>query len=664
MLDRRDFLKTPIATAVVTAVSETIPVTAEVKAWNGKPTLIIRGQPVYSCFYALTDCLGGRWTWEELPRISIRQFVKAGFRLFQVDLFLEDVWAREGPLDITLARKQLRGILEVCPDAAVVIRWHLNAPKWWAETYPEELTRYANGPVAPIERETVMRMIMDDLQRTPRVSLASARWRDMATAKTAELLRELAKTPEGNALAGIHVACGVYGEWHYWGFIRNEPDTSKPMQERFHAWRRTRQRPPVAVPSVEERAALDDGIFRDPVKREPVIDYYRCQQELVSQLVVHFCRTVKQNWPRKILTGAFYGYFFSLFERQATGGHLCLQDVLAAPEVDYLSAPQAYGALYRDLGGCGITRSLVESARLHGKLFLDEMDQSPSWKWQNNVDTAFKLDDVPADVALIRRNVLESFTRGMGLWYYDFGPANGSGWWADRRLMVEIARLKEVLEGYHQKPYQPAADVLFVYDTDVFYFTGSTPGSDPITDVLAVNRATAAAWQTSVSMATIHLADLPRVDLDRYKVIVFANTWLLTGEQRRFIREKVIAGRRHVVFAGPVGYCDGHSLSPEFVKEVTGQPLEKAAVVQRDGVWTAATPPVDPAVWRRIFVAAGAHLYLDQNDVIHAGAGVVLMHTKTGGPRRLTLRNGKTIQLDMPPKSSLLFDAETGERLL
>jgi len=678
---------TPALAATAPALSSG-PVSAEVKPWNGKPTLFVNSKPTYACFYALTDCPGGRWSWEEAPQQHIRQFAQIGFKLFQLDLFLESVWPADGPLDIEPARRQIRGVLDACPGGAVVLRWHLNAPSWWAERRPEELTRYANGEFETIERHVPPRALMDDLRRTPRVSLASKPWREMATAKTIELLQKLAATPEGNALAGIHVACGVYGEWHYWGFMNNEPDTSAPMQAHFDAYRKGLGKPPVRVPGVEERKALDDGIFRDPQKRADVIDYYHCQQELVADNILHFCQVVKKTWPRKILTGTFYGYFFSMFERQATGGHLCLPRILASPDVDYLSAPQAYGAAYRNIGGCGITRALVESVRLHGKLFLDEMDQAPSWKWLNNVDTAFALDDLPADFALIRRNTVESFVRGMGLWFYDFGPANLSGWWADRRLLAEIRRLKEVLERYHRLEYRPAGDVLFVFDTEVFYYTGSIQGTDHLTDAIAVNRVIGDAWHTGAAIETIHLADLDRVDLDRFKVVVFANTWLLNAAQRRLIREQVMSAGRHVVFQGAPGYCDGQRLSVEFVRETTGLPIERherpfapdgmkqfaphftlegaaPGLVRRGNVWFATAPPVGPAAWRDLFKAAGAHIYVDDEDtVVHAGAGLVLLHTKGGGPRRVTLRNGRSLIVDLPPKSSWLFDANTGERLL
>jgi len=648
-LRRRAFLQTAAVAAVAAPAAK--PVNAAVRPWRGKPTLFIRDEPTYACFYALTDCLGGRFSFEEGPRQSIKQFVDAGFKLFQLDLFLADCWPKPGPLSADLARRQIRGILDVCPEGVVVLRWHLNVPEWWKKQFPDELTRYANGDLENPERTVPVRYIQDDLRRTPRASLASEKWMQMAREKTAELLKQLAKTPEAKALAGVHVACGVYGEWHYWGFMRNEPDVSRPMQDRFDEYRKKLNKSLEKVPTTEQRKALDDGVFRDPVKREGVIDYYRCQQELVANRIIDLCAVVKKNWPAPILTGTFYGYFFSMFDRQATGGHLELHKILQSPHVDYLSAPQAYGTLYRDLGGSGITRALIETIRHNGKLFFDEMDQTPSWKWLNNVDTAYQLTDLDADYALIRRNVLESFTRGAGLWYYDFGPGNQTGWWADTRLMADIKKLKEILERYHQRDYAPAGDVLFVFDTEVFYYTGSIQGTDPITDPLAVNRTMGEAWRSGAAIETMHLKDLETLDLSRFKVVVFANTWLMTAAQRKFVREKVRGANRRIVFQGFPAYTDGKTLNAEFTREVTGgEPV--------------ATPPIPMQEWRRIFQSAGAHLYLDEGEIIHAGGGLILIHTKDGGKRRLTLRSGKSIDLALPPKSSWLFDAITGERLL
>ncbi len=682
-MNRREFLAVPGLAAAAPAQPQAQPqatpidpVTAEVRLHLGKPTLMIRGVPTYPSFYALTDCPGGRWSYEESTRPSIARFVDAGFRLFQLDLFLEDCMPKPGEFSIEPARRQIRGILDLCPGAAIVLRWHVNSPGWWNDANPGELVAYSNGSLEPQSRTQPARYLMDDLRRLKRPSLASEKWFALAQGHTWNLLQDLARTPEGNALAGIHVACGVYGEWHYWGFMRNEPDTSAPMQQRFDSWRKAHNRPVTPIPSTEERRATDDGIFRDPSKRQHVIDYYRCQQELVAERIIALCAIVKKSWPRPILTGTFYGYFFSVFDRAATGGHLCLHRVLASPDVDYLSAPQAYGDHYRGLGASGISRGLAESVRLNGKLFLDEMDQTPSWQWRNDVDTAFQLTDLDSDFAILRRNVLESYTRGAGLWYYDFGPANHSGWWIDSRLMTEIARIRQTLDRYHQRPYQPAGDVLFVFDTEVFYYTGSIQGTDPLTDTLAVNRAITSAWQSGAALETVHILDLPSLDLSRFKVVVFANTWLMTAQQRRMMRERVMSPTRHVVFQGLPAYCDGARLSIDYSREATGLDLRKQpaphftvgdakpGISQHGNTWYASSPPNNPADWRRIFRSAGAHLYTESNDIIHAGGGLVLLHSKEGGPRRLSLKGLAPLDLQLPPKSSWLFDANTGEKLL
>ena len=674
-LSRREALLAPAMIAAAPRAGA--PVRAEVRPGRGKPTLFLNGQPVYPAFYALTDCPGGRWSFEEEPQANLRRFAAAGFRLFQVDLFLELIWPQPGPLDLALARRQLRGVIEACPDAAIVLRWHINAPRWWMEQHPAELVRYANGDYETIERTVPARILVDDLRRVPRVSLASDRWRAVASTRTEELLRGLAAAPEGRALAGVHVAHGVYGEWHYWGFLHNEPDVSAPMQAEFDRWRRARGRPPLPVPDAAARLQLADGLFRDARAQETVVDYYRCQQERVAREILHYAALVKQSWPRPILTGTFYGYFFSMFDRQATGGHLCLPEILSSPAIDYLSAPQAYGPSYRDAGMPQISRALVESVRVHGKLFLDEMDQTPSWTWQNNVDLAFRLTDPEMDTAILRRNVLASYTRGAGLWYYDFGPANRSGWWADTRLMAEIRELTALLARYHEQPYESAADVLFVFDTEVFYYTGSMSGTDPLTDRLAVNGAITAAWRAGAAIETIHLADLARLDLTRFRVVVFANTWRLSAAQRRQIRETVVPGG-HVVFQGLPGYLEGDRRDIAFGRELTGLDLQPDPACQthqpawrageetehRSGrTWFFQTPPSRYETWQRVFREAGCHLYTTQGEVIYAGGGLLAVHRKEGGSSVVALPNGRVQKVESVGPVTAIFDWQTGERL-
>lgn len=697
---------------------------------NGRATLFLDGRPVLPMIYALTDTPGGRWTWEEICRENLENFTQARVALVQVDIWLEYIWSADGRLDMDLVRRQIRGVLDVNPNAAISIRLHVNAPAWWNAANPDEITQFADGPVADIPVRGLHRLLEHDLDRVPRASMASLKWRGEAGEKVREFCRRLADTAEGASVYGIHPACGVYHEWHYWGFIQHDPDTGPCMTRFFRDWLTARYKTDAAlriawnnpsvtlasakVPDTAQRRAISDGLFRDPQRERRVSDYYECQHLTVADSIIHFCRVAKESWNRPLVTGVFYGYFFVLFGRPQTGGHLALQRVLNSPWVDYLSAPQAYGKQFRDVGGSGQPRGLPESLRLHGKLLLDEMDQEPPSYKKEGPDFAALHGD---SIATLRRNVAQTHTQGHGLWFYDFGPGRGNkGWWDDDALMHDIAAMREIFARYYPKPYVPQADVALVYDTDSFYYTAAYGDQDPVIGAQLVDALPVHAYRSGAALDIFHLGDLERAEWDRYKCVIFANAFLLTDAQKDFIRRKVAAQGRHVVWLMAPGYTDGRRNKTGFISDVTGMTIARRdlreppqATVQfagqtsklqvpkpfspffvvedtsatalgtRDGTgqvvlarkdrgthtsWFSSLAPLDDGLLGHIFAQAGAHMYLPPGDVIHAGGGIVCLHTATGGERDLLLRNGKRLRITLPPRSTQLYDAQTGAVLL
>ena len=77
--------------------------------------------------------------------------------------------------------------------------------------------------------------------------------------------------------------------------------------------------------------------------------------------------------------------------------------------------------------------------------------------------------------------------------------------------------------------------------------------------------------------------------------------------------------------------------------------------------WVATLSLHDPDLMRAIFREAGAHIYDDRNDAVLATSRLLMVHTVDGGRRSLRLRNGKAIEVTLPPRSTQLFDAETGK---
>ncbi len=712
------------------------PLSGKVAQYNGRPTIFVNDKPEYPMLYALTDVPGGRWAWEEVPKYNMKSFCLLGIRLIQVDIAFDHVWRADGTIVTDTVQRQLKAVLDNCPETAVLIRFHVNPPKWWQRKHPEENTVYADREPKPDISWGLQRLIEDDEETPVRTSIASEKWKEETTQKLIEFLDKLKNVPESRALIGIQVAGGVYGEWHYWGFIENEPDMSTPMETYFRKWLTEKYKTDDALrkswnnsnvslalaplPTLKQRLETTGGVFRDPVKERAVIDYYEAQHHVVTDAIIHFCKVVKEHWPRPIITGAFYGYFYAVFGREAAGGHLDLQRVLTDPNIDFLCGPGTYYPSAVEMGDPYRSRSLINSVTLHGKLWLDEMDQQPPLLPLKDKGYAENLDK---SIAQVRRNVLFTMTKGQGLWFYDFGPAgfNGGprladhgtfGWWDEPTLRENIRLLKELGERRMQATYSSDADVLVVHDTESFYNIASNKSQNSIVH-RSNNWVPVGIFKSGAVHDVIHLDDLSNVDLSAYKVIVFVNTYVLSVAERKFINEKVAQSGRHLVWIYAPGYSDGKSLQKSFIEDVTGlqitmvhpeKPVEvvfdpqvagqditssKESVdplfltldpkivglgkvegfkgsgfakkqLKESTAWFFSLPADQPAVWRYIFREAGAHLYDDDGDVFYAGNGVLVLHSKPGGNRTVRLKNGKEIPLVMPANSTVVVDNATG----
>ncbi len=718
-----------------------IPVSGKVEMYNGRPAIFINNQPNYPMIYSLTDVPGGRWSWEELPKYNMQRFCSQGIKLIQVDLAFDHVWKEDGTIDTDTAQKQLRGVLDICPDAAIFIRFHVNPPKWWQQKHPEENTVYADTiPMRDISWG-LQRIIEDDEENPTRHSLASVKWKTEATTKLIEFLDKLKVLPEANALAGIQVAGGVYGEWHYWGFINNEPDIGIPMQVYFRKWLKEKYKTDnalqsawkekgvtlssAALPSLEERKNTTGGIFRDPQKEKKLVNYYEAQHQVIAEGIIHFCKVIKETWPRPIITGTFYGYFYSVFGRETAGGHLQLQRVLNSPYVDYLSAPGTYYPEAVEMGDPYRSRSLINSIGLHGKLWLDEMDQqTPLVPLKDSSFTS----SLEKSIAQVRRNVLFTFCKGQGLWFYDFGPSgfNGGkrlndhgsyGWWDEPSLSNDIGRLKSLLDKQFNQPYTNDADVLLVHSTETFYYTGSNR-KDSYMGHWANNWVPVSIFRSGVVHDVIDADDLDKINPDQYKAIVFINTWLLTTAQKHIIQSKLAKKGRHLIWLYAPGYTNGITLHKEFTESLTGMKLallpqttstsvsilneivkdytfsiwgntvnplfiveDKEAISlgtvsgtsytafarkdQKDHVsWFINIPPAKTELWQYIFNKAGAHIYGNVGDIFYSGGGILSVHSAKGGIRPIRLKNGKVVEISTGANATVLLNAQSGEVIL
>ena len=726
------------------------PLSSKVEMRAGRPTLLLNGQPHAPLIYALSDCPGARWSWEELPARNIGLFAAQGVRLFQLDLWFEQMLT--GPddkLDLSLAQRQIAGVLAQCPDAAVMLRLHVNAPPWWCALHPEECVGYADVPVEEKERWGLVRPLHGDGNRPLRASFASTKWREWAQAHLADFCTRLGATPEGDGLFAIQLANGLYGEWHQFGFLHHDPDTGVAATRAYRDWLRTRygsdeqlaatwHRPgarldAVRPPDTPARERADLGPLRDPRKQQDLIDYFTWLHGTMADALLGLAATVKRCWPRPIVTAAFQGYFYGQFARNAAGSHLAHDKVLASPHLDCLCSPASYTDGVRALGGSGHGRGITGAVRRAGKLWLDENDHGTflvGCPWDRHFKTT--LED---DIACLRRNALLPVIRGGGQWWYDFGMIAGTpdfathgnvGWWDHPRLAAEIRAVHRVAQSRHGRPYHRPADVLVIHDPWSFCHTvaqrwsledfkfGDQPpvGPNPFSG-RGLDGLLEGLYRSGLVADEALIGELGALDLSPFKLVIFGSTVVLDDAQRQVLATRVAAAGRHVVLTGYVGWSNGREIGGALASAVSGIPtagrdaatptstlsLDGATEVQTleppkhvpayeaadamvvgrwtDGSisaawrrteaatwWSFAVCPNAPAVLRALGRRAGCHVVNDHDDATLLGDGLLMVHTLTGGARTLRLPGGPTLAATLPPRSTTVYDAQTGEVLL
>lgn len=629
-----------------------------------------------------------------MPAHNLRQMTRAGVRLFQVDLWLQDIWTGPGrALDMQLARKQVRGVLEACPEASVVIRLHVNAPVWWRQAHPEESVQYADGPAEAGPQGLPFNHEDGDIYRVDRTSLASERWRTEAGVKLREFCRQLAHTREGKSVIGLHIAGGVYGEWHPWGFIKHEPDVSEPMTRAFRMWLKNKYQTTenlqkawgsgtlenATVPDTLERQCCSDGFFRDPVTETRVMDFYQAYQSVIADDIELFCRIAKESWGRPLLVGVFNVYSQFGLCRQAINGHLEAERLLKSPWIDYFAGPPSYYEPSRLAGGSGLQRAPIKSVLLHGKLWFDEIDNG---YLQDDQKIDFVRSKTLGDtnyLPVLQRSLWMPMAQGCGLWLYDFGPRRNTGWWDGPMYLEEISRSIALFREEYGKPVPAAAaDALVVWDTDSYYAVKNvnTRDCDKGLDAAAEEL-----QRAGVALDHIFQFDLPLVDLRPYRAVLFMNAWQIRPEMRQFIRDSVAQQGRTLIWNAGSGYADGQKTSIKLTENLTGirfdrlntglvgvdtvknqdwvsptlltadpaagplstllptgnMPLVRKKVVTHTVVY-AGIPLHDTAVFRSLLSTAGCRVWQDQGEALTVGRQYLVRHWAKGGQQRPVTR--------------------------
>ncbi|MBT7864005.1 MAG: hypothetical protein HN712_27080 [Gemmatimonadetes bacterium] len=522
--------------------------TATVQAHNGAPTLCIENQPVFGAVHWIPEPpQEGDWFADPF----VRQFADAGVHLVHCqtgsrgaicEWDAPDENGKTHYFERLLPR--LRRILELDPEAYIILRVHLemSAP-WWRKLYPEELELWGDG-------------------RTENQSYASALWRQQAGDFLEGLVHFLQGVPEGERVIGYQPAAGQTGEWVKEAAMEGHAnDYSEPMRAYFRgwlnrkygslndlrlAWRDGRAMFNTAeVPTPEEQEAADLYHFRDPTRSRKVIDYFQCVADLVADRIDYFCGRVKTASDGRALAGVFYGYtteltwsngFFNQRQNMIhpacqRSGHLGLAKVLDSPHVDFLAGPYSYG--FRGIGGDGPFMSITESVRLHGKLWFNEED-TRTYKFPP--DSGYGVaKDARDSVSVLTRNFSIGLEHSTAAWWADWA-APGRGPYDDPDIMAAVAKFVEVgTKSLACPDRSPAADLAVIIDEPSFLYEGLSRTLDwP----LIYRQRHWGLSRTGAPYDLYLLDDLEKLPRP-YRCYLFLNAFHVSAAQRKIIDSKI-----------------------------------------------------------------------------------------------------------------------------
>ncbi len=509
---------------------------------------------------------------------QLAAMARAGIHAYEIAYALADGWIMPGRYAFDGLDRRVEHVLSLDPRARLLLRVDLHAPEFWYLLHPEDRVEYALAEPAA----TCHTGDLDSGVAPLRVSLASRSWRRANAAALRALVRHVVAAPYGDHIAGMMSACGTYGEWHYWGFFYL-PDVGPAMTAHFRqylarkyrsaaalsaAWgRRVDSFASVQVPG-RDRLQTGRGFLRRGANAVRVRDYLQCHHRLVADTLIGCCRIVKQASGRRLLAGAFHGYFFNTPWRDEAG-HLEFRRVVNSPWVDYLAAPQVYDVASRDLGGTALDRALIATVRRRGKLWFSEADtpthigRSMKVYWKTRSEIA----RTPADsVALVRRDAARALAEDHGLWWFDFGRKYQGGEYLHPRIMAEIARLATADRRLAALRPTPVAQLALAYDDGSLYHLNHWRSLQDNVSSGVLDQLANEAQYCGAPVDCLLWDDVE----DRHRLVVAANLFALGQAARGRVRRLLCRGGRTVLWMVGPGILGDRGLLRTDVQDLTG----------------------------------------------------------------------------------------------
>lgn len=508
--------------------------------------------------------------------------------------------------DYSLTDKTLDSLAGIGEEAYILPRIKLNVPIDWCMENPEDVFVYYEGPRTVEGIQSLVGTLRQDYlgyespkgyyqaqeyeDKRPNVnsliarqSISSKKWLEDAGKALEDFIAHLKTKSYYDRIVGIHVCFGPSGESMHWGRdsnhygdygIRNLQNFYDFGLKKYNdretlaeKWCQADVAPNcVEVPSPEVRYSSFDNIqtfFRGDKQDIICRDFDEFLSKSVTDAIDYFGGIVKRETHKK-LVGVFYGYFVYMFN-SSYGGHLDMDGVFNSKNVDFLAAPKPY---YRMLSGEPSGDMTAAASVNLNKIWMEELDFRTNLIQDAN-EQGWATSTFQQTFYVFWRNVCKNLSQGSGFWWMDLG----GGWFDSPIIHKEISRTNDFLSKVGTKGAS-VADVLIVVDEKSMYGMrlSNSIGRAFMEDFICETRC------SGVLCDVYRLSDINKIDLSRYKLVIFAFTFDLSKQML-----ETLPFREDATFM--FNYCAGvrgdGTVSLQNTEKLTGFQLEEYAMQEK-----------------------------------------------------------------------------------
>lgn len=355
---------------------------------------------------------------------TVRKAADAGVDF--VSYGIPEVWREDGD-DFTAFDALTDSIIRTNPNAFLIPRVSVNAPKWWLDKNPEHRMQYAQEHVNVKGRGVWGRGLRPDM-----ATVSSRPYRAAAVAYITRFARHMMERYPRN-FAGIHPTGQNTSEWFYFDSWNKMNGYDPQTLAAFRAWTGD---PAAEVPPVSARlAGENERHLLDPVTQRRCIEFNRFQQQEMTDFVAELARACRAATEGQKLVVFFYGYAWEFASHRygpANSGHYGMENLLkkADGSIDILCSPISY--FDRAFCGSAPNMSAGETVMRNGILWLNEDDtrthldhRSEAYVQEGTLVT------LPQSRSVMLRNTAQEAIRGFGSWWMDLP---GMGWYDSAEL--------------------------------------------------------------------------------------------------------------------------------------------------------------------------------------------------------------------------------------